>query len=116
MKIEINNTQYSINFNYSFVKHVMQKNKWTKFSQYDNFIKKFAFDEKNFGPQHLELFADLVILGAEAVPDQKLQFTKDDVLTAFWSDMAMLAEVGQYFVSCQPKVEEVVDPSQRLGK
>lgn len=116
MKVEINNKEYQVNFNYSFVKHVMAKKKWTKFSQYDKFIQQFAFDEKAFGPQHLELFAELLILGVESVKENKIDFTKDDVIDVLWSDMGLLAKVGEYFVSCQPKAESVVDPSQRLGK
>jgi hypothetical protein len=113
MTIEINNTAYPIVFNYKFVKYVMQKNKWTKFSQYEHYLKKFAFDEKTFGPEHLELFGELVLQGITAAADKKVPIKVDDVVNVFWENMGMLQEVSAYFIESQPKTKEVVDPVAR---
>jgi hypothetical protein len=113
MKITINNKDYEMVFNYRFVKYVMKKNKWTNFSQYDAFLKKFAFDGETFGPEHLDLFGELVLLGISAGTDQKIGLKLDDILNLFWEDMGLLQEVTAYFIECQPKTKEVVDPVSR---
>jgi len=113
MEISINNKEYKIVFNYKFVKFVMKKNNWTKFSEYDKFLRKFGFDEKEFGPEHLELFADLVLLGISAEKGKAIAIPLDDIVACFWADMDLLKEVSTFFMECQPKSKEVVDPVAR---
>lgn len=113
MVIEINNKKYQVVFNYDFVKYVMKVKKWTKFSEYENFLKKFAFDEADFGPQHLELFAELVLLGISAGKGKAVNLSIDAIVECFWSDMDLLKEVGAEFIAAQPKSKEVVDPVAR---
>ena len=113
MIIAINNKDYEIVFNYRFVKFVMKKNKWTKFSEYDAFLQKFSFDEASFGPEHLELFGELVLLGISADAKEKITVTIDDIVSLFWSDISLMQEVLAHFTASQPKVKEVVDPVAR---
>lgn len=113
MVIQINNKEYEMVFNYMFVKYVMRKHKWTKFSEYDAFLQKFSFDEDSFGPEHLEKFGELVVLGISANKGKSVAIAVDDVVNAFWSNMDLLKEVTAYFVECQPKSKEVVDPVAR---
>lgn len=116
MVINIDNKDYTIVFNYTFVKYVMKKNNWTKFSEYDAFLRKFAFDENNFGPEHLELFGELILLGISAGTNKKVTITLDDVVATLWGKISLLQEVGAYFLECQPKVKDVVDPVARGKK
>lgn len=114
MNITINNKEYQLRFDYVFVKWVMKQKKFTKFTEYDAFLKKFAFDEESFGPEHVSLFAQLVKYGAEAAQQKAVKLKLEDLEAYLFMNPMQLQEIAEEFIASQPKVNNsVVDPSSR---
>lgn len=125
MIIEINNKDFELVFDYEFVNYVMKKHNWTKFTEYYAYIgENFAFEQSDFGPDHLEKFAKFILWGIEAAKGGKKAFVKakqpleiKDIVKSIWSDMQMFQDVMQEFMRSQPKANGVVDPASRdVGK
>lgn len=117
MVIEINNKTYRVVFNFAFVKHVIKVKKFKGFPEYEKYLSQFVFDETTFSPEHLEMFAELLLFGINADKDQNLKMTLEEVADIFWQDMSLLAELTEHFIASQPKANKVVDPATRnLGK
>ena len=118
MKVTINNKEYSVVFNYAFVKHVMEAKKLKSFTEYEKWLLTFSFNETEFGPEHLEQFAELLLYGINAVKGRKLKMPVEQMANVFWNDLSLMQETANHFLASQPKNNnDVVDPaSRKLGK
>lgn len=116
MTIEINNKEYQLDFSYTFVKWVFKRRKFTKFAQYYQYLGQLAFDEESFAPEHVELFAELVIYGIEAAQQKNSKLKKGDLEAYLFQHPAVMQQVAQTFMESQPKLKESVVDSQVVGK
>lgn len=117
MKIAINNKEFDLVFDYTFVQYVIRNKKLKGFPGYAKYLQVLACEEDDFGPDQLELISEIVVLAIESIGKKQPKITVKEVAGFFWQQMDKMIEVIQFFMESQPQLnKDVVDPSQRLGK
>lgn len=112
MIIKINDKEYTIAFNFGFIRYVMDQKGFKNFSEYDAFVKGLAFTPETFSPSHYDAYAELVLLNIKYTSGVAVRIKPETITERLWIDLTLFQNIVELFVASQPK-QESVNPETR---